>query len=404
MDQESSAALRMSPTEVIERLHSMRHQEDSTAYRCRDFLSYSRAYGEEQSDAHNSSPRASSPENDLDHGTAPIDESCRMRMVEWSYQVIDCLKLRRETVEISTRFLDRFLSTAPHEHCARDAIRSRRVFQLASMTCLYMAIKLNEQRELDFKYFVDLSRGFYSRLDMSEMEATILRKFMHACSYYVFFKNQTSPRYLILLPPALTLILIGKGVLDWRVMCPTACSFLDHMCQLLPISFPASFQADVGGASLSSFPSSLSVPSTNGAIRPDDVLELLADDARFQIELSVADYDMIDELPSTIAVAAILNAVNRMSISVFSLSDRLDFVKVVCASTNKSAYDVSVTRVQARLNHCLLRFGHDASTAMIHTTMYSSSEDWNDEDERTKRPRTPSPVCVSRTGARSRRH
>ena len=63
-----------------------------------------------------------------------IDSCWRQRMIEWMYGVIDHCNLRRESVVVATHFLDLAAS--------RGLVRSRRDFQLISMTSLMLSIKL----------------------------------------------------------------------------------------------------------------------------------------------------------------------------------------------------------------------------------------------------------------------
>merc|ERR1712038_1960833 len=99
----------------------MRRQED-TAYLCTDYLKET------------TSPKM-------------IDRQCRSKMLKWCLQVADCGLCQRETVVVSMSYLDRFLSSGTPR--AMDAIKTRQTYQLASITTLYMGIKLFEPIELD---------------------------------------------------------------------------------------------------------------------------------------------------------------------------------------------------------------------------------------------------------------
>merc|ERR1712176_1265420 len=69
-----------------------------------------------------------------------IDETCRSKMCEWIFHVVDSTRLQRETAIVAMGYLDRFLST-PSRRAER--VRSnRKEFQLAAMTCLYIAVKV----------------------------------------------------------------------------------------------------------------------------------------------------------------------------------------------------------------------------------------------------------------------
>lgn len=122
--------------------------------------------------------------------SAPVDESCRAKMIEWSYQVTDFCKFNRETVAVATNYLDRFMQV--------DAPSDRKTFQLASMTCLYTAIKIHEPKAMEPKTVANLSRGTYTEDEVTDMERRILK------------------------------------ALQWRMNPPTALAFVRQYLSLLP--------------------------------------------------------------------------------------------------------------------------------------------------------------------------
>ncbi len=122
--------------------------------------------------------------------------SCRMKMCKWCYQLVDYFKFSRETVQIGMSYFDRFLSTDQGRQYPQD----RSGFQLACITCMYIAIKVHEPMELDISLLCDLSRGSYSASEIIQMEQVILR------------------------------------ALEWRLNPPTATSFVRHIFSLLPTS------------------------------------------------------------------------------------------------------------------------------------------------------------------------
>ena len=170
---------RMDVSEVADRIGGMRQQEE-TAYLCHDYLAIT-------ADVRSTARK-------------PVDEDCRVKMTEWSYQVVDFCKFRRETVAIGMSFLDRFLSTPAGIHALLD----RKSYQLAAMTTLYMAIKLHEPIEMETSLLADLSRGCYNEVEIAEMEGDILE------------------------------------ALRWRVMGPTPLAFVQHFLALLPSNIHAS--------------------------------------------------------------------------------------------------------------------------------------------------------------------
>jgi lipoyl(octanoyl) transferase len=79
--------------------------------------------------------------------------------------VVDHFDFSREVVAISISLLDRYLS-----HRSVD----KKMFQLAAMTTLYLAIKLNERGTLSMKSMIELSRGYFMPEQMRVMEMAIL--------------------------------------------------------------------------------------------------------------------------------------------------------------------------------------------------------------------------------------
>jgi hypothetical protein len=101
-----------------------------------------------------------------------VDAWCRFKMVQWCYSVVDFAHFSRETVSMSMSYLDRFLgSNSPR---SQQVIQDRKVYQLAAMTCLYLAIKIFEPRMIETRLLSDLSRGCYSPEDIKKMEIDII--------------------------------------------------------------------------------------------------------------------------------------------------------------------------------------------------------------------------------------
>jgi Cyclin, N-terminal domain len=100
------------------------------------------------------------------NSTSGINDIWREKICEWSYQVIDHFDFQRQVVSVSIHYLDRFLATRP---C------SKKVFQLAAMTTLFLAIKLYEPGRLSMQSMIELSRGYFQVEQMVAMEMAILR-------------------------------------------------------------------------------------------------------------------------------------------------------------------------------------------------------------------------------------
>lgn len=95
-----------------------------------------------------------------------INELWREKICEWSYQVIDHFDFSREIVGVSIHYLDRYLATK---------FVNKKTFQLAAMTCLFLAIKLYEPGKLGMTSMIELSRGYFTVDQMAGMETSILR-------------------------------------------------------------------------------------------------------------------------------------------------------------------------------------------------------------------------------------
>ncbi len=130
----------------------------------------------------------------LHEQSAMVDMVCRSKISNWFVQVVDFCKFRRETVEITLSMLDRFL-VSPEGVGART---DRGLYQLASMTALYTAVKIHEAEAMDPQLVSKLSRGAYSASEIEEMERLLLQG------------------------------------LKWRVNPPTTMSFVRELMNLIP--------------------------------------------------------------------------------------------------------------------------------------------------------------------------
>lgn len=77
------------------------------------------------------------------------------------------------------------------------ALTDRKFYQLAAMTCLYMAIKIHEPLEMETSLLADLSRGVYTDMQIAQMELEILE------------------------------------ALEWRLSGPTPLAFIQHFMALI---------------------------------------------------------------------------------------------------------------------------------------------------------------------------
>jgi Cyclin, N-terminal domain/Cyclin, C-terminal domain len=217
----------ISKADIASTLEVMHLQEAS--YRCHDYLTC-RPTSLKRPQAGITSP--------------PVDAECRFKMVEWCYQVVDFCKFSRETVAIAMSYLDRYMST----ETGLPALYDRTVFQLAAMTCLYMAIKIHEPEAMEPRIVAQLSRGVYTEQQVTDVELEIL------------------------------------DAIQWRMNPPTALSFINNFLALVP-------------------------ESTMSQSDRDTVYSA----AKFQIELAVHEYSLVTVDESTLAFAAVMNALETVA-------------------------------------------------------------------------------------------
>ncbi|KAL9190090.1 hypothetical protein ACHAXT_007301 [Thalassiosira profunda] len=142
----------------------------------------------------------------------PINAVWREKICEWCYQVVDHYDFHREVVAVALSYLDRYLATR--------AV-NRRIFQLAAMTALYLAIKLYEPGKLRLASLIELSRGYFLAEHIVIMEDSILQS------------------------------------LGWHVHPPTSFAFVRDLVRLLPEDVAPAARHDV--AELARFLTELSV-------------------------------------------------------------------------------------------------------------------------------------------------
>eukprot|EP00542_Grammatophora_oceanica_P016623 CAMPEP_0194030786 /NCGR_PEP_ID=MMETSP0009_2-20130614/4131_1 /TAXON_ID=210454 /ORGANISM="Grammatophora oceanica, Strain CCMP 410" /LENGTH=254 /DNA_ID=CAMNT_0038670785 /DNA_START=171 /DNA_END=935 /DNA_ORIENTATION=+ len=97
-----------------------------------------------------------------------LDVSCRNRMIDWMYSLIDFCGLQRATVEVSINYMDRWLSVVA------TPTTTRTEFQLVAMTCLYVAIKIHEVLAIKPDVLAQLSGGKYIVEDFERCERSLL--------------------------------------------------------------------------------------------------------------------------------------------------------------------------------------------------------------------------------------
>jgi hypothetical protein len=90
----------------------------------------------------------------------------RERICEWKYEVVDRFDIDREIVCYSTYYLDQYLS-----HCYVD----EELFQLAAITCIYLAIKLHSPKKVGIQCIASMGRGIILPDHIAAMELSIMQ-------------------------------------------------------------------------------------------------------------------------------------------------------------------------------------------------------------------------------------
>ena len=212
---------------IADRINVLLCQQQSTAYAVKNYL--------------------------LDHVLSVsdhVDETCRLKMVDWLYAIVDTCQLRRSAVPIAMTYVDRLLSdTRTHDETSvvRNILEDRNQYQLVVMTCLYIAVKLHEQQIISPELLSKLSLGRYSIQIIEETERSILMN------------------------------------LGWQVSGPTSLDFVEHILALDVFSC-----AD------------------------DSARDTIRIISRMQAELSVADQSLLTVPYSTVALASIRNAMDEI--------------------------------------------------------------------------------------------
>jgi hypothetical protein len=100
----------------------------------------------------------------------PLEWKCRAKMAAWCFHIAKICEFQPESVEIALSCLDRFLTTEQ----GTAALQDRSIYQLASMVCLYTAVKVHESAAISPAIVCTLARDAYTPSQVEEMERTIL--------------------------------------------------------------------------------------------------------------------------------------------------------------------------------------------------------------------------------------
>lgn len=259
-------------TNVVDRINAMRSQEEKKYNRISDYL--------------NMAPKS-------EH---MINKLCRTTVCEWFYDFVDSTMLQRETAISAMNILDRFLSSENLR--SQRTISSRKEYQLAAMTSLFISIKLFESCDIDTAILANLSRKFYNK------EAFV--------QYYTKEDFRKMERDIVV-------------SLDWNLNCPTAIAFLEYFMS--------------------------AIPHSNGN-ETYDYKSILKTYSKYLVERSVEDYEISINKPSNIALAAMSVGMKKFS-EIQDLEKDKDFLKLVCSIKTCSHFDLDGKHIGHVVNQIL---------------------------------------------------
>jgi hypothetical protein len=229
-------------------------EQECTTYSCCDYINDDSDDGNDHcSDGGTCSSSATLPHSELapKETVSPAD---RMQLVDWCYDMVDRCRFQRETVAIAMSLVDRFASAPRTSSSGPRGTRpsdDRAGYQLVVIAALYIAIKLGEPTAFGSRDFAVATRGMYSPDEIEGMELKILQ------------------------------------ALSWR-MCPPTSVQAAHHILLLMLSQDTRTDIELG------------------------TLDLLREEVAFQTESAVQDYYFVTQRPSTVAAAAIMNAIESV--------------------------------------------------------------------------------------------
>jgi hypothetical protein len=180
-----------------------------------------------------------------------ITAADRKVLVDWCYSIVDHFRLSRESVAMAMAMVDRFLDmpscTIDAARAADSSLHSQGKFQLLAIAALYSSVKSSERHVVMCSdLFADMCGGLYTKEEIEDMEQILRRSGL-------LMRCNNAP----------TVYHVGHSILSLLV---------PHM----------------------------SLPEATWAF--------LLDEMKYQTEHAVRDYYFSTQRTSTIAVAAVLNA------------------------------------------------------------------------------------------------
>ena len=324
--------------ELGDRLQVMMAQEESTTYRCNDYLARRKAATATPASHNNNNNNNNNSENSTPTPTPPtmkatptsptsssasltaaeVDTLCREKMCEWSYRVVDHFHASREIVALAFNYLDRFV-----DRCSCD----RTAFKLAAMTAVYMATKVFNSREISMSSLAELSRGEFALSHIEEMEGVMLE------------------------------------TLQWRVNPPTVQCFIHQMHRLVPVT-------------------------------AGPVTRAIHQRASFFAELALFDYCFVTQPRSAVAIAALLNAMEGMDETIVPKGDHDIFLQIVAELTGQTYPRETIDAIRNRLWYI---YSQSAQYQEDEVVAPSAQQPTNEKSfvEKDLLAGDQSPVCVS---------
>ncbi|KAL7438584.1 hypothetical protein ACHAXH_009275 [Discostella pseudostelligera] len=190
-----------------------------------------------------------------------IPEDQRIKLCTWSYAVVDKYDIPRHTVSIATAYFDRLVSNGWVE---------MNEYSLASVTCLYLAVKINSTsgRVFEAAHMAHES-VYFSASQIIDMED-------HICQ-----------------------------VFDWYMNPPVPSQFVDIIAPLLLSETMTTTAANANAASMEDDDVIQGIISIQDPIRQDVLRH-----SHYLCELSVMDSYFSDKEPSSVACASVLTAMD----------------------------------------------------------------------------------------------
>mmetsp|Transcript_4127 Transcript_4127/g.9267 ORF Transcript_4127/g.9267 Transcript_4127/m.9267 type:complete len:426 (+) Transcript_4127:47-1324(+) len=227
-------------------------------------------------------------------GRQRITSVDRKTLVDWCYEIVDRCEFDRESVAVAMNIADRFMSSiivvashprvgsAPQGCSTQEGDNeedmnipyNRGQYQLLIMTCLYISIKINERSTVGSVDFSAISCGAYSKQEIEYMERRILHR------------------------------------LEWRLCCPTTLQMGHRILHRMTSSIASSSMAS---SSITSSPQAAQARQVNAGLESGGVWDFLHEELAYQAENAVREYCFTTHRYSTVAAAAILNAIEQVN-------------------------------------------------------------------------------------------